>query len=104
MLYPNVIRGGVALPIGQNLFLMKGKKHKNGGIDIGKDLEVEGDEVMQTSPSEIKVFSAQKFLGGESPADLVLKGGNPDMVFNAQENYKKKHKMNDDGSKKRKRW
>ena len=57
MIYPKIVRGGNAIPIGDNLFLMKGRKHKNGGIDIGKDLEVEGGEVMQTSPNEIKVFS-----------------------------------------------
>lgn len=103
MIYPKVVRGGNAIPIGENLFLMKGRKHKNGGIDIGKDLEVEGDEVMQTSPNEIKVFSAQKFLGGESPADLVLAGANPDRVFAAQERYKDEHKINDDGTKQKKR-
>lgn len=102
MIYPKVVRGGSAIPIGENLFLMKGRKHKNGGIDIGKDLEVEGDEVMQTSPNEIKVFSAQKFLGGESPADLVLAGANPDRVFAAQERYKDEHKINDDGTKQKK--
>ena len=104
MIYPKIVRGGNAIPIGENLFLMKGRKHKNGGIDIGKDLEVEGDEVMQTSPDEIKVFSAQKFLGGESPADLVLAGANPDRVFAAQEQYKDKHKINDDGTKKKAKW
>ena len=83
---------------------MKGRKHKNGGIDIGKDLEVENNEVMQTSPKEIKVYSAQKFLGGQSPAELVLKGNNPDKVFEAQEHYKKVHKINDDGTKKKAKW
>lgn len=101
MIYPKIIRGGNAIPIGDNLFLMKGRKHKNGGIDIGKDLEVEGGEVMQTSPNEIKVFSAQKFLGGESPAELILSGANPDKVFAAQEQYKDTHGINDDGTKKK---
>lgn len=102
MIYPNVKKGGVALPLGHNLFLMKGRKHKNGGIDIGKNLEVEGDEIMQTSPTEVKVFSAQKFLNGQSPAELVMQGANPNAVFNAQENYKDAHKINDDGTKKAK--
>ena len=101
MIYPKIVRGGNAIPIGDNLFLMKGRKHKNGGIDIGKDLEVEGGEVMQTSPNEIKVFSAQKFLGGESPAELILSGANPDRVFAAQEQYKDAHGINDDGTKKK---
>lgn len=101
MIYPKIVRGGNAIPIGDNFFLMKGRKHKNGGIDIGKDLEVEGGEVMQTSPNEIKVFSAQKFLGGESPAELILSGANPDKVFAAQEQYKKIHGINDDGTKKK---
>ena len=101
MIYPKIVRGGNAIPIGDNLFLMKGRKHKNGGIDIGKDLEVEGGEVMQTSPNEIKVFSAQKFLGGESPAELILSGANPDRVFAAQEQYKDDNGINDDGTKKK---
>lgn len=101
MIYPKIVRGGNAIPIGDNLFLMKGRKHKNGGIDIGKDLEVEGGEVMQTSPNEIKVFSAQKFLGGESPAELILSGANPDRVFAAQERYKDVNGINDDGTKKK---
>lgn len=101
MIYPKIVRGGNAIPIGDNLFLMKGRKHKNGGIDIGKDLEVEGGEVMQTSPNEIKVFSAQKFLGGESPAELILSGANPDRIFAAQEQYKDAHGINDDGTKKK---
>ena len=101
MIYPKIVRGGNAIPIGDNLFLMKGRKHKNGGIDIGKDLEVEGGEIMQTSPNEIKVFSAQKFLGGESPADLILSGANPDRVFAAQERYKDVNGINDDGTKKK---
>ena len=104
MIYPKIVRGGNAIPIGDNLFLMKGRKHKNGGIDIGKDLEVEGGEVMQTSPNEIKVFSAQKFLGGESPAELILSGANPDKVFAIQEKYKDIHGINDDGTKKKARW
>ena len=99
MLKPNIIRGGNSIPIGYNLFLMKGKKHKDGGIDVGNDLEVENNEVIQTSPNEVRVFSAQKFLGGKSPAELVLSGANPNTVFNAQETYKKIKGINDDGTK-----
>lgn len=104
MIYPNIIRGGNAIPIGDNLFLMKGRKHKNGGIDVGKDLEVEGNEVMQISPNEIRVFSAQKFLGGVSPSELILAGANPNQVFAAQEQYKQIHGINDDGTKKKAKW
>ena len=104
MIYPKIVRGGTAIPIGDNLFLMKGRKHKNGGIDVGKDLEVEGGEVMQTSPNEIKVFSAQKFLGGVSPSELILAGANPNQVFAAQEQYKDANKINDDGTKKKAKW
>lgn len=101
MIQPNIIRGGTAIPFNYNLFLMKGRKHSQGGIDVGKDLEVEGGEVMQTSPNEVRVFSAQKFLGGESPANLVLKGANPNAVFAMQEQYKQMNGINDDGTKKK---
>lgn len=98
---PNVIRGGTAIPIGDDLFLMKGKTHEQGGIDIGKDLEVETNEVMQVNPKSIKIFSSVPFLNGNSPAELVLNGANPNDVFNAQEAFKDKHNLNDDGSKKK---
>lgn len=97
---PNIIRGGQAIPIGHNLYYMKGKKHSQGGIDIGKDLEVEGGELMQITPKELRVFSAKKFLGGNSPAEKVLDGKNPNKVFKEQEEYKDKNHLNDDGTKK----
>lgn len=97
---PNVIRGGQAIPIGNNMFYMKGRKHSQGGIDVGKDLEVEGGEIMQITPTEYKVFSAKKFLGGYSPAEKVLTGANPNRVFNEQENYKNRNHLRDDGTKK----
>lgn len=99
---PNVVRGGTAIPIGDNLFYMQGRKHEQGGIDIGDNaktgLEVEGGEVLQTSPNSIRVFSSVPFLYGESPANLVRAGVNPDDVFNAQERFKDINKLNDDGS------
>lgn len=99
---PNVVRGGTAIPIGDNLYYMKGRKHEQGGIDIGNNaktgLEVEGGEVLQTSPNSIRVFSSVPFLYGESPANLVRAGVNPDDVFNAQERFKDINKLNDDGS------
>lgn len=101
---PNVVRGGTAIPIGDNLFYMQGRKHEQGGIDIGDNaktgLEVEGGEVVQTSPKSIKVFSSVPFLYGGSPANLVMSGADPNKVFNAQEEFKDKNNINDDGTKK----
>ena len=96
---PNVIRGGSAIPIGNNMFLMRGRSHAQGGIDIGKDLEVEGNEVVQNGKFGTKVFSSVPFLRGVSPAERVLRGENPDIVFTAQEVWKRIHKVADDGSK-----
>lgn len=98
VLAPNIQRGGMAIPLGNNLYWMKGRKHKTGGIDIGKDLEVENNEVMQMLPNETRVFSSVKMLGGNSPAELVASGMNPNMVFNAQEEYKRINRIKDDGS------
>lgn len=98
MLAPNVQRGGQAIPMGNNLYLMKGRQHSAGGIDIGKDLEVENNEVMQMLPNETRVFSSMPMLGGYSPAQLVAAGNNPDLVFNAQERWKKENRVHDDGS------
>lgn len=102
-LAPNVVGGGIAIPIGNNMYYMKGRKHEQGGIDIGPNnnngLEVEGEEVVQVKPNELKVFSSVPFLRGNSPAELVLGGANPNAVFNAQERYKDINKLNDDGTK-----
>lgn len=104
-LRPNIVRGGVAIPIPnkKNYYYMKGRKHEQGGIDIGKNprtgLEVEDGEVMHISPTEVKVFSSVPFLNGESPAEKVMKGNNPNKVFNTQERYKDVNNINDDGTK-----
>lgn len=104
-LRPNIVRGGVAIPIPnkKNYYYMKGRKHEQGGIDIGNNprtgLEVEDEEVMHISPTEVKVFSSVPFLNGESPAEKVMKGNNPNKVFNAQERYKDVNNINDDGTK-----
>ena len=100
---PNIIRGGSAIPIGNNMFFMKGKSHNQGGIDIGKDLEVERNEVVQNGKFGTRVFSSVPFLRGVSPAQRVLQGENPDAVFAAQENWKRINKINDDGSRKAKK-
>lgn len=104
VLAPNVVDGGIAIPIGNNMYYMKGRKHEQGGIDIGPNnnnngLEVEGEEVVQVKPNELKVFSSVPFLRGNSPAELVLGGANPNVVFNAQERYKDINRLNDDGTK-----
>lgn len=104
-LRPNIVRGGVAIliPNKKNYYYMKGRKHEQGGIDIGNNprtgLEVEDGEVMHISPTEVKVFSSVPFLNGESPAEKVMKGNNPNKVFNAQERYKDVNNINDDGTK-----
>nr|DAO79691.1 MAG TPA: hypothetical protein [Crassvirales sp.] len=101
---PNVVRGGVAIPLGDNYFYMKGRKHKDGGIDIGKNprtgLEVESDEIVHTSPKELKVYSSVPFLNGVSPAEKLLGGENPNKVFDEQQRFKKVNNIKDDGSKK----
>ena len=96
---PNIVRGGIAVPLGNNYFFMKGRKHKQGGIDVGKDLEVEDGEVMKLTKDNIKVFSAVPFLNGQSPVEKLLGGEDPNKVFAQQERFKKVNKINDDGTK-----
>lgn len=101
---PNIVRGGAAIPIGKkNFYYMQGRKHEQGGIDIGRNaktgLEVEGEEVMQVTPNEVRVYSSVPFLRGVSPAELVLNGANANKVFAAQEKYKDNNRINDDGTK-----
>lgn len=100
---PNVVAGGIAQPLGNNFFYMNGRKHSQGGIDIGPSdktgIEVEGGEVVETNGNELKVYSAQPILNGASPAQLVMGGTNPNKVFKAQENFKDRNGINDDGTK-----
>lgn len=100
---PNVVAGGIAQPLGNNLFYMNGRKHSQGGIDIGPNdktgIEVEGGEVVETNGNELKVYSAQPILNGVSPAKLVMGGANPNKVFKAQEDFKDRNRINDDGTK-----
>lgn len=101
---PNIVRGGAAIPIGKkNFYYMQGRKHEQGGIDVGRNaktgLEVEGEEVMQVTPNEVRVYSSVPFLRGVSPAELVLNGANANKVFAAQEKYKNNNRINDDGTK-----
>lgn len=100
---PNVVAGGIAQPLGNNFFYMNGRKHSQGGIDIGPSdktgIEVEGGEVVETNGNELKVYSAQPILNGVSPAKLVMDGANPNKVFKAQEDFKDRNRINDDGTK-----
>jgi hypothetical protein len=100
---PNVVAGGIAQPLGNNFFYMNGRKHSQGGIDIGPNdktgIEVEGGEVVETNGNELKVYSAQPILNGGSPAQLVMGGANPNKVFKAQEDFKDRNRINDDGTK-----
>lgn len=100
---PNVVAGGIAQPLGNNFFYMNGRKHSQGGIDIGPSdktgIEVEGGEVVETNGNELKVYSAQPILNGASPAQLVMGGADPNKVFKAQEDFKDRNGINDDGTK-----
>jgi hypothetical protein len=104
ILNPKVVRGGKAIPLGNNFYYMQGKKHEQGGIDLGADdkngLEVEGGEVVHTSKNSIKVFSAVPMLNGKSPAEKIINGENANKVFKEQEEFKDRNNFNDDGSKK----
>ena len=100
---PNVVDGGIAHPLGNNFFYMNGRKHSQGGIDIGPSdktgIEVEDGEVVETNGNELKVYSAQPIINGVSPAKLVMGGANPNKVFKAQEDFKDRNRINDDGTK-----
>lgn len=100
---PNVVAGGIAQPLGNNFFYMNGRKHSQGGIDIGPNdktgIEVEDGEVIETNGNELKVYSAQPIINGVSPAKLVMGGANPNKVFKAQEDFKDRNGINDDGTK-----
>ena len=100
---PNVVAGGIAQPLGNNFFYMNGRKHSQGGIDIGPSdktgIEVEDGEVVETNGNELKVYSAQPIINGASPAQLVMGGANPNKVFKAQEDFKDRNGINDDGTK-----
>lgn len=100
---PNVVAGGIAQPLGNNFFYMNGRKHSQGGIDIGPSdktgIEVEDGEVVETNGNELKVYSAQPIINGVSPAKLIMGGANPNKVFKAQEDFKDRNGIKDDGTK-----
>lgn len=103
-IYPNIVRGGIAIPLDRrNYFLVKGKTHEQGGIDIGNNpktgLEVEDGEIVKMGNDGVKVYSAVPMLAGKSPAERVLMGEDPNKVFAAQETFKKVNGLKDDGTK-----
>ena len=102
------LNGGMAIPLDKTnkLFYLSGAKHEQGGIDVTPELEAEGGEVIKVNPKSIKVVTAQKIMGGKSPAELVVDAsstGEQDKVFNKvfkyQEDFKDRHNLNDDGTK-----
>ena len=114
----DIREGGIAIPIANNMFYIKGRKHSAGGVAIGPNnkngVEVEDKEVVQLIDSNhlsigrqfkaggqqqtMRVFSSVPLLQGVSPAELVLQGYNPDDVFKAQEEFKDRNHINDDGT------
>lgn len=98
----DIREGGIAIPIAPNMYYMKGRSHDEGGIGIGPNnkngLEVEGGEVVKVGKNDVKVFSSVPLLRGVSPAQLVMGGANPTKVFDAQEEYKDRNRINDDGT------
>lgn len=81
--------GGIAIPLGNNTFLMRGRLHSQGGIGIGNggknDIEVEDGEVVKFNKDNIQVLSDQPMLNGISPANALLAGGNFNKIFKAQQ-------------------
>lgn len=101
--------GGIAKPLGDNYFLMHGATHEQGGIGIGKDLEVENGEIVKVNPKSVKVLSNAPIMNGISPAQFALDAPGLGILkerfntgFKYQEAYKDKNNLNDDGTKKAK--
>jgi hypothetical protein len=103
--------GGDATKIGNNTYLLRGGSHEDVnetgqtgiGINVGgNEVEAEGGEVAQKKNGALRIFSAQPILGnGMSPAQAILRGYNKDKVFNAQQAFKRKNGLKDDGGKAR---
>lgn len=101
--------GGDATKIDNNTYLLRGGSHEDVnetgqtgiGINVGgNEVEAEGGEVAQKKNGALRIFSAQPILGnGMSPAQAVMNGANKDKVFNAQQRFKRKHHLSDDGGK-----
>lgn len=101
--------GGNATKIGNDTFLLRGGSHEQTnetgqtgiGINVGdNEVEAEGGEVAQKKNGALRIFSAQPILGnGMSPAQAILRGYNKDKVFNAQQAFKRRNGLKDDGGK-----
>lgn len=101
--------GGDATKIGNDTYLLRGGSHeqtnetgKTGiGINVGgNEVEAEGGEVAQKKNGVLRIFSAQPILSnGMSPAQAVMSGASKDKVFNAQQRFKSRHHLSDDGGK-----
>lgn len=99
--------GGDATKIGNNTYLLRGGSHEDVnetgqtgiGINVGgNEVEAEGGEVAQKKNGALRIFSAQPILGnGMSPAQAVMNGASKDKVFSAQQQFKKRHHLSDDG-------
>lgn len=92
-----ITEGGDAKRIGHQTFLLRGRKHRNGGIVLGKGrnaIEAEGGEVVKIDKNTMKILSTVPMANGESPANRVLKGENPNKVFDSQEQFKDRNNMN----------
>ena len=95
--------GGVAIPIGNNIFRLHGSSHnqinESGQTGIGmkvgnKEIEAEDKELIQVDPESLKVFSARirpRGLGGLTPSEAVQLGYNSDKVFSIQQKANGNH-------------
>lgn len=87
--------GGVAIPIGNGNFLLRGSSHnqvnESGhtgiGMKVGKrTIEAEGGEVIRPTRKSLLIYSRRLPLAnGLTPAQSVLVGYNPQDVFAAQQ-------------------
>ena len=93
---PVITSGGSATPIGNNSYLLQGRKHTEGGIVIGKgknSIEAEAGEVVKIDKKdkEMKILSTLPLTrSGLSPAAKAI--SNPkqtDSAFKEQESFKK---------------
>lgn len=100
--------GGNATKISNNTYLLRGGSHEDVnetgqtgiGINVGgNEIEAEGGEVAQKKNGALRIFSAQPILGGISPAQAVMSGASKDKVFNAQQQFKRRNHLSDDGGK-----
>lgn len=101
--------GGNATKIGNDTYLLRGGSHEQTnetgqtgiGINVGgNEIEAEGGEVAQKKNGALRIFSAQPILdNGMSPAQAVMSGANKDRVFNAQQQFKRRNHLSDDGGK-----